>query len=86
MANKNDRGKTRLKISIHTRENNSDKIEQMDKNGHNSTKLNKSEQMLDEKKYGQKRLRYQGYKLQIDNNDKTRNRYIHRSAMIDARA
>ena len=89
MANKNDRGKTRLKISIHTRENNSDKIEQMnkmDKNGHNSTKLDKSEQMLDEKKYGQKRLRYQGYKLQIDNNDKTRNRYIHRSAMIDARA
>ena len=80
MANKNDRGKTRLKISIHTRENNSDK------NGHNSTKLDKSEQMLDEKKYGQKRLRYQGYKLQIDNNDKTRNRYIHRSAMIDNRA
>ena len=58
----------------------------MDKNGHNSTKLDKSEQMLDEKKYGQKRLRYQGYKLQIDNNDKTRNRYIHRSAMIDDRA
>ena len=44
MANKNDRGKTRLKISIHTPENNSDKIEQMnemDKNGHNSTKLDK---------------------------------------------
>ena len=41
MANKNDRGKTRLKISIHTRENNSDNIEQNGQNGHNSTKVDK---------------------------------------------
>ena len=71
MANKNDRGKTRQKISINTRENNSDKIEQMnktDKNGHNSTKLDKVDKVnkwLDEKKYGQKRLRkcHNGYNL-----------------------
>ena len=40
-------------------------MNKMDKNGHNSTKLDKSEQMLDEKKYGQKRLRkcHNGYNL-----------------------